>query len=147
MVPKDRHKIITAVYLILLNNKNENLLLKRANTGYEDGNYSLIAGHIDKKETAFEAMIREGLEEGGIVLERENLKLVHVMNRYTDHDRMDLFFSAQVWKGEPTNREPGKCTELRWFPIEDLPPNMIPCVREAIKNFCAKVLYSEFGWS
>lgn len=146
MLPKDRHKIITAVYLILLNEKDEVLLLRRANTGYEDGNYSLIAGHMDKEETAVRAMMREALEEGGIVVERGNLKLVHVMNRYTDHDRMDLFFHSTEWSGEPVNQEPSKCDDLRWFPLEDLPPNMIPCVREAIENYKKGIPYSEFGW-
>lgn len=36
---KDRFKLIPAVYL-LLRQDNEVLLLRRANTGYQDGKYS-----------------------------------------------------------------------------------------------------------
>ena len=44
-----RFKLIVAVHLFLLRN-DEIILLRRFNTGYEDGNYSLIAGHIDGNE-------------------------------------------------------------------------------------------------
>ena len=53
-----RYTFISAVHLILIN-KNKVLLLRRLNTGYEDGNYSLPAGHIDQAETATQAVIRE----------------------------------------------------------------------------------------
>ncbi len=64
---KERYKFICAVYLILIK-ENKVLLLKRANTGYEDGNYSLVAGHMDGNETIKQAMIREATEEAGIVM-------------------------------------------------------------------------------
>lgn len=43
---EERYKFICAVYLLLIK-ENQILLLKRANTGYEDGKYSLVAGHMD----------------------------------------------------------------------------------------------------
>jgi hypothetical protein len=39
---KTRHTNIPASYLILMKDNNV-LLLRRFNTGYEDGNYSMIA--------------------------------------------------------------------------------------------------------
>ena len=65
---KDRYKYICAVYLILIKG-NQILLLKRVNTGYEDGKYSLVAGHMDGNETIKQAMIREAREEAGIAIE------------------------------------------------------------------------------
>ncbi len=53
----NRFSLIPEVHLILESN-GQLLLLKRANTGYEDGNYSLVAGHIDGNESAREAMVR-----------------------------------------------------------------------------------------
>lgn len=49
---KERYKFICAMYLILIK-ENKVLLLKCANTGYEDGNYSLVAGHMDGNEYNF----------------------------------------------------------------------------------------------
>ena len=50
----ERFKMRVAVHLILEHN-NEFLLLRKYNTGYEDGNYSVIAGHLNGNETIKEA--------------------------------------------------------------------------------------------
>ena len=62
---KTRHSIICASYLLLVRD-TEVLLSRRFNTGYEDGNYSLPAGHVDKGESVADALVREAKEEIGI---------------------------------------------------------------------------------
>ncbi|MEI9913427.1 MAG: NUDIX domain-containing protein [Candidatus Saccharibacteria bacterium] len=52
---KDKFKLIPAVHLLLVD-KDKILLLRRFNTGYEDGKYSVVAGHIDGGEAASSAM-------------------------------------------------------------------------------------------
>jgi 8-oxo-dGTP pyrophosphatase MutT (NUDIX family) len=61
-----------AVYLALVR-ENQVLLLKRQNTGFEDGNFGLIAGHVEKAESITQAVIREASEESGIRLLPEHL--------------------------------------------------------------------------
>ncbi|OGL87611.1 NUDIX hydrolase [Candidatus Uhrbacteria bacterium RIFCSPLOWO2_02_FULL_49_11] len=135
-----------AVHLFLVKDGNI-LLLKRLNTGYEDGNYSVPAGHLDGDEKATTALLREAREEIGITLQEDLLCMVHVMHRKSDEERVDFFFEANQWQGEPANIETHKCGEIRWFPLNALPHNTIPYARSAIGHYLHKVLYSEFGWS
>lgn len=140
---KERHKIIPASYLVLIEN-NKILLQRRFNTGYEDGKYSVVAGHVDKGETFTEAIIREVKEEVGIILKAEDLSVVHVMNRnIKDNERIDVFFVARKWTGNIENKEPNKCDDLSWFDLDNIPDNVIPYIKEAISNIKNKIIYSE----
>ena len=62
---KERLKIIPGIYLVLIKD-NKILLLRRYNTGNDDGNYSLVGGHVDDGEAYKDAMIREAKEEADI---------------------------------------------------------------------------------
>ena len=142
---QNRFTFVPAVHLLLIRGE-EVLLLRRYQTGYEDGNYSLIAGHMDGQEPAKSAMIREAKEEAGITLLPNDLECVHVMHRSTDQERIDFFFTATKWSGEVTNTEPEKCDELRWTSLNHLPENTIPYIQTAIEAYLNGIFYSEFGW-
>ena len=141
----DRFRLIPEVHLVL-QRAGQVLLLRRHNTGYEDGNHSLVAGHADGGETARQAMCREAAEEAGIVLRPADLRLVHLIHRRSTEERLSMFFSAEVWQGEPRNNEPHKCSALAWYPRDALPANMVPYVRHALEQIAQGQLYSEFGW-
>lgn len=141
-----RPQVVPAVYLVLIK-EGQVLLSRRFQTGYEDGNYSMPAGHLDGGETLTEAMVREAKEEVDVVVKREELELKHTMHRKaSNHERVDFFFTAKNWQGEPKIMEPHKCDDLKWFPVNDLPQNIIPCVRQAIELILSDKFYSEFGW-
>jgi len=141
----ERFKLISAVHLFLIKD-NKILLSRRFNTGYQDGNYSVPAGHLDGDETATSAMTREALEEACIKIQPEDLEVIHVMHRKSDAERIDFFLIAKKWEGEIRIGEPKKCDDLSWFPLDNLPNNVIPYVSSAIKNYQNRVSYSEFGW-
>ncbi len=122
------------------------LLQRRFNTGWEDGKYSVPAGHVDAGETVTQGMIREVREEVGVHLMPQQIRVVHVMNRKSEDERVDFFFVVENWDGEIVNAEPDKCDDLRWFPQTALPSNLIPYVRRGWENYRAGIFYSEFGW-
>lgn len=146
---KERHKVVPASYLVLIKD-GKILLQRRFNTGYEDGKYSMVAGHVDKGETFTQCLIREVKEEAGIMLSSDDLKVAHVMHRNSgteeNNERVDVFFVAGKWDGEIENKEQNKCDDLSWFDLNSLPDNIIPYVKQAIDCIKNKVFYSEQGW-
>lgn len=141
----NRFKMIASSYLIFVRD-GKILLSRRYHTGYEDGKYSLPAGHIEENETLTSCGVREIFEEIGVRLKPQDLSLVHVMHRKLVDIRLDFFFTAKVGKQKPINREPAKCDDLSWFPLDALPLNTIPYIRHAIECIQKNIVYSEFGW-
>ncbi len=120
------------------------LLIRRFNTGFRDGEYSVPAGHLDGGESVVEAGIREGKEEVGLDLDANDLTFSTVMHRIEDDERVDFFFQVHKWDGEPFNAEPEKCDDLRWFPIDALPVNTVPYVRQALDNHLHGIPFDEY---
>src|SRR5579859_5219894 len=104
----DRFKMIASGYIFLVRD-GKILLSRRFQTGYQDGMYSLPAGHIEEGETITTGACREVFEEIGIHLKPHHLFLAHVMHRRDNDERLDFFFSVKNWEGEPSNKEPNKC--------------------------------------
>lgn len=122
------------------------LLLRRFNTGFADGMYSVPAGHLDGGETVIAAAAREAQEEVGVRLEADCIHFSHVMHRMDGEERVDFFVRVSEWKGEPFNAEPEKCDDLRWVEVDNLPSNTIPYIRQALKNHRTGIKFDEFGW-
>lgn len=138
-------KFPVTVHLFLFRG-NQILLLRRYQTGYMDGYYSVPAGHLDGKETVRMAGIREGREEIGVRIDPAEMVFAGVFHRLEDDERVDFFVQVRNWGGEPVNAEPGKCDELRWSDLDPLPENTVPYVRRAIENFRTGILFEEYGW-
>jgi ADP-ribose pyrophosphatase YjhB (NUDIX family) len=142
---KTRFKLIPAVYLFL-RQSDQILLLKRANTDYQEGMYSVPAGHLDGGELAKVAMCRETKEEVNISIRERDLKFVHLSHRLNgspEQERIDLFFECWQWQGRINNNEPDKCDDLRWFKIDQL-PNVIPHVKTVLQKTLQDDHYSEY---
>jgi 8-oxo-dGTP diphosphatase len=144
-MPKERFKLIPEAHLLLFRD-NETLLLLRKNTGYEDGKYSVVAGHFEGGETAREAMAREAKEEAGIKIDPKDLVLAHITHRTHLDERISFFFTTNRWEGTIRNMETEKCADLSWFNVDAMPNNMVPYVRNAIEQYLKGNIYSEFGW-
>jgi len=142
---KQRYKITTAVYLLLIK-ENKILLSLREGTGYMDGMYSLPAGHLEANESIADACVREIKEEINIDVKKEDLKLVTTMFRKGENggdDYSDFFFMCENYKGELKNNEPNKCGEIKFFEIDNLPQNIIKYIKIAINNSNNNISYCE----
>lgn len=140
-----RAKFPVTVHLLFFR-EDQVLLLRRFNTDYADGQYSVPAGHLDGGETVMAAATREAEEETGVRIEASDIVFSSVIHRNEGDERVDFFVRVHKWQGEPINTEPDKCDELRWVNIDELPDNIIPYVKKAIQNHRDGIAFDEFGW-
>ncbi len=143
---KNRARVPVTVHLFFFR-EDQILMLRRFNTGYRDGEYSVPAGHLDGDETVVAAAAREAGEEVGVQIDAEDIAFVSVMHRREGDERVDFFVRVKKWNGEPSNVEPQKCDDLRWVNVKSLPANTVPYVRKAIQNYFDGIAFDEFGWN
>lgn len=117
----DRFTTRSAIFVIVRNDQGEILLQQRANTGYLDGYYDFPSGHVEDKESIRAAAVRELAEESGLIVREEDLRLVHINQNFQDTPYVNFTFVADKWEGEPTVCEPEKCSDSRFFALDDLP--------------------------
>lgn len=142
----DRFHLVSAVHVFLVRDYRV-LLLRRFETGYQDGKFSVVAGHLNGGEEVRAAARREAMEEVGVDLAPAELEVVGVMHRLSDDERIDFFLATSSWRGEIRNREPHKCDRLAWYRLDALPDNVIPYVRRALENYRRGVWFDSFGWA
>ncbi|MBQ2917081.1 MAG: NUDIX domain-containing protein [Clostridia bacterium] len=143
----ERFKTAVTVGLILLNDKGQILLQKRCNTGYMDGKYALVAGHLEKNESLVNGVIREGEEEINVILNKNNVEFVCIIRDGNNYDYINTYFKYQNYSNEVRNLEPEKCSELKWFDIDNLPDNIIPNDKRAINNMNKKIYLDEYNFN
>lgn len=140
-----RAKFPVTVHLFFFR-ANQILLIRRFNTGFADGQYSVPAGHLDGGETVIAAARREAQEEVAVQIEPEDILYSSVMHRMEGEERVDYFVHVTKWDGEPVNAEPNKCDDILWANVDHLPANTIPYIRRALHNHRAGIKFDEYGW-
>ncbi|MNS31369.1 hypothetical protein D3C72_634230 [compost metagenome] len=135
------------VYLLFYRNEDEVLLLKRKNTGFADGKWSVVAGRMDGAEEVKSAAIREAREEAGVTFDPSAIEVVGVIHRRNTHSEcVDFSLLVHSWRGEIDNCEPHKCEELKWFKVNELPEDTIPYVAAAIQKDHGSMWFESEGW-
>lgn len=147
-----RFALVPAAYVYLLRDGDagtEVLLQQRGPVPYMPGHWAAAAaGHVEPGEDAYAAARREAVEELGIT--DLDLAFEIVMQR-TQHgpaieERVDFFFTARSWRGEPRIVEPEKATRLRWCPLDDLPDPMVPHEAQVLAALGSGQRYLTHGW-
>ncbi len=109
-----------------------------------DGKWDIAgSGHVDKDEHAKAAAVRECKEELGITVSEDELTFFHLSHRISERTYYDIYFRVNAYSGTPAIMEPDKAADLKWFPLDGLPEDMIPCRRMAVNAYLDNVTYSE----
>lgn len=140
----DRH--LVDVHVLLL--RGTELLLTKRRGGAFDGMWHLPSGKLDTGENVLTAAARETAEEIGVLITPDALTHVHTLhvNGSGPEPRLGLFFTASTWIGEPSNREPEKCSGLGWFDLNELPDDLIEYPAHGIDAYRRKSPFSILGW-
>jgi 8-oxo-dGTP pyrophosphatase MutT (NUDIX family) len=136
------------VHLILIDHGRV-LLGRRANTGFADGYWSLPGGCLDGGEPLTAGAAREAREELGIIVQpAAELRFVHLCH-HLDGDgegRIGVFFRVTGWDGQPVNAEPHKCSQIAWFPLDNLPANIVDYTSIALSHHQRNTIFSLCAW-
>jgi|SRR3989338_1109026 len=137
--------VFNAAVSLLIIKAGKVLLTRRSNTGWEDGKYALVGGHIEDNETVFDTAVREAEEEVGITLNLKYLKVVHTMHD-SKYNYIGFFLIATKWKGKPIIKENDKIDDISWFPLNHLPSNIPAQNMQGLNGYLRKIQFSEFKY-
>lgn len=150
---KQRFSVPSASIVMLLKTdcgKKMVLLQRRQNTGFMDGFWDLsCSGHVEYGESMTQAAAREAKEELGVTVSPDKLNffvLVHKREKERDLTYYNAYFVCTEFSGEPFIAEPEKCSELKWFELDNLPDDLINDRKQAVKAYLNGKSYIEFGW-
>lgn len=139
----DRFTTRSAIFVIVRNEQGEMLLQRRAGTNYLDGYFDFPSGHVEDKESIRAAAARELVEETGVIVREEDLRLVHINQNFLDAPYVNFTFVADTWSGEPSICEPNKCDDMGFFAPNALPEKCTLNVRvNEQAGFADDVTYS-----
>jgi 8-oxo-dGTP pyrophosphatase MutT (NUDIX family) len=143
----DRHLI--DVHLLLVRDGQVLLTRRRDTNPLFNGLWHLPSGKLDAGESVLQAAAREADEEVGVLIEPDDLRHVHTLhvNGSGPEPRLGLFFETHRWVGEPTNREPDKCSAVSWFSLDALPEKLIDYPAAGIHAYRTGVPFSVHGWT
>jgi len=101
--------------------------------------WTMPGGKLHFGETLKDTACREVLEETGININKENLKLISVTDDMVEDAHfvtIGFLYEGQV--EEPKVTEPDEITEWRWFELNNLPSPVFFPSEKIIKNFLNK---------
>jgi len=122
---------------LIINDKNETLLLKRGTKSRNQAGYwSKPGGTVEFGEKIEDAIRREIMEEFGVEIELITFLgfTNHIMKEENQH-WLSISYLAKITKGEPKNLEPDKHDEIKWFTFDNLPKKLTQTTSEIIDEY------------
>ncbi|MFA7252468.1 MAG: NUDIX domain-containing protein [Candidatus Paceibacterota bacterium] len=136
----ERPKVGVNVFVI----KDNKLLLGKGKNVFGDGYWGLPGGHLEGGESMTGGAKRELKEETGLTADK--LTFLNVINDPPIDEGghyVHVGFLAEDVQGEPRLTEPDKCSELKWFDLNDLPQEEEIFIghRKQIAAFLNKIVF------
>jgi 8-oxo-dGTP diphosphatase len=135
--------------IMVLNENNEVLLGKRHEDAekadselHGEGTWTMPGGKLHFQEKLKDAAYRETLEETGIKIDKNKLKIISVTDDIVyDNHFVTIGFLCKDFQGKPEVMEPDEITEWNWFDIDNLPSPMYFPSEKVIKNYKENKFY------
>ncbi|MGX1887682.1 NUDIX hydrolase [Streptomyces sp. NPDC055287] len=127
----------------------DKLLFSQRGGPYGYGRWHMPSGKLDRGEPLTVGAARELLEETGVAVDPDHLRLVQVVHHKQSEtvERIGFFFEATQWSGHPVNKELAKCLGLEWFTVHELPEDIIEYPREGLLGYLQDTgSLAEHGW-
>ena len=118
---------------VLLVDELGRVLLTLRKLSPEANCWSILGGKLDFLESLEQCAIREAREEAGVEIVIVRLLCVtdHRLPNENQH-WVSPAFLGRIVSGQARNCEPHKTTDVCWFRLNDLPPNLTMTARNAI---------------
>jgi len=123
-------------------NKTGQVLMLLRKGSHGDDTWCMPGGHLEFGETLEQCVAREAKEEADIDV--KNLEIISLSNdvAYEKH-YITIGMIAHEWTGTPQIMEPEKCTDMRWFSLDNLPNNLFHATKKIIENYKANRIYKK----
>ena len=107
-----------------------------------EGTWTMPGGKLHFGESFEQAAAREVLEETGLRINEEKLRVISVTNDIVeDAHFVTIGLLCQDFEGEPKTMEPDEITEWRWFSLNELPSPIFFPSEKILKNYRAGEFY------
>lgn len=126
---------------ILLGHRNDDAE-KASSELHGEGTWTMPGGKMHFGESFEDACAREAMEETGISISKDKLKLISLTNDMVpDAHFITAGFLCEEFLGEAQVMEPDEITQWKWYNIEDCPENMYPPSRKVLDHYLSKNIY------
>jgi len=126
---------------IIVNQEGRIFLARRGpKAGNERGLWEFPGGSVEFGETLAQALRREIGEEYGVEISVGALVDVadHILATEGQH-WVSPTYICRIVAGEPTIREPEKCTDIAWFEIDKVPTELTQITQLNLEHYRALV--------
>jgi 8-oxo-dGTP diphosphatase len=132
--------------VMIINKENEVLLGKRHEDPekadselHGEGAWTMPGGKLHFQEKLKDAAHRETLEETGIKIDKNKLRIISVTNDIVYYNHfVTIGFLCRDFEGEPRVMEPDEITEWKWFKLNDLPSPIFFPSKKILKKYLQK---------
>jgi 8-oxo-dGTP pyrophosphatase MutT (NUDIX family) len=136
----DSHTLLVAAVIVHDEAAGRVLLLQRGpKSKFAPLHWDFPSGKADKGEPVTAAAARELKEETGLTVDPASLRVAGIIHGAwgveAPNGFLTVVFAACSWQGEPANSEPRKHAQVAWFPVRQVPVELVPDRREALLGY------------